>query len=139
MVYSFYGTLYSIKNKPQLHVTPWMHLKNTRSSGKESYRRTEFIYITPNKQKAEQCRFRDRNIYDKTMVKEQENYMTKIHGNTYLSLRKHRWWWQWDMHPRSLKSNGPRTSLERQRCKRLLAFHSLQHYAYFIALVLCDR
>lgn len=48
-----------------------------RSSGKESYRRTDFIYITPNKQKAKQYRFRDRNIYEKTMVKEQENYMAK--------------------------------------------------------------
>lgn len=41
----------------------------------KSYRRTDFIYITPNKQKANNTGLGIRNIYEKTMVKEQENYM----------------------------------------------------------------
>lgn len=58
--------------------------------GKKVIEDTGFIYITPNTRKGEQYRFRDRNIYDKTMVKKQENY-DKNPWYTYLFLRKHRW------------------------------------------------
>lgn len=103
MVYSFCGTLYSIKNKLQLHVTPWMHLRN-KGQWEESYRRTDFIYITPNKQKAKQYRFRDREIYMIKLWRKSKRIIWQKSMVIYSSLRKHRWWWQWAMHQGASKA-----------------------------------